>query len=631
MAPRRPKGGGDARTAAPGTGESARAEQPTEIEEEDEQHDEDDDDEEDEDEEDDFEPGEAERLTFSPREVRRSLHDVWLFAKPYLAKRKQAAALILAGVLFETAFNVAFPLSLKYLLDSVIGDGSRERLFVILAFLAIFGVAVSIVSLAYEWLNARIAAEISSDIRQRLFDHLQRVSLGFYGRVRSGQVISRFSGDMETVDELLMHGVESGVLPLLELVAAVGLLFYLSPPMAFIAMAIFPLTLIGPRIVAGRAVAASYELRQRVADELAVVSENAGAQPVIRAFSLQSTSREWFRTRNDRVRELLRRTRFFEALVERSISISVLLLHLVVFGVGSTFAYDGTITVGTFIAFEAAFWELSYNLGYATQFIPSLIESSGAVRHINDVLAEPPRADDPADATLVEPLTGEIRFDDVVFSYAEGRRHIRNVSFVIPAGSRVALVGESGSGKSTLLALLMRLFEPAEGRITFDGFDLAKVSRRSLREQLAIVFQENVLFATTIRENIRLGRLDATDAEVELAAKRAEIHRFILSLPRGYDTEVGERGSTLSGGQRQRLAIARALVRNPSVLLLDEPTSALDTRTEASIFKTIAKVSTGLTVITVTHRLSSVSDYDIVFVLKAGRIVRQGPPAQVLS
>jgi ATP-binding cassette subfamily B protein len=590
-----------------------------------------DEDEDDEGDEGEDEADEVEPLTYSGREVGRAVRDLWHFFKPHLASRRGPMALLVAGLLLETTFNVAFPLSLKYLLDEVLEEGELQTLVTILAVLGLFGLVVSVAAIAYERLNAQLCGAISSEIRHRLFAHLQHVSLAFYGRTQSGRVLSRFSGDMESVDDVLMHGADWGALPFFELIAAIGLLFFLSPPMALLALLIFPLTFVGPRLFAPRAIEASYDVRRSIAAEIGVVTENVAAQPVVRAFSLQQTSIGWFRARNDRVRHSIVRARFLDSLVERSISISVLLLHLIVFGTGAVLAFDGTISVGTFVAFEAVFWDLSYNISYVTQFIPTLIEGSGAVRHINELLDEPERASDPPDALPAPRLSHEIRFENAAFGYGAGGRQIEGLSWTIPAGSRVAVVGESGSGKSTLLALLMRLYEPDDGRITLDGVDLTRMSRASLREQMGVVFQDNVLFAATIRENIRLGRQGATDAEVEAAARQAEIHRYIMSLPGGYDTEVGERGNTLSGGQRQRLAIARALIRDPAILLLDEATSALDPATEASILKTLARVSRGRTLVTVTHRLRSVEDYDQIAVMQDGRIVEYGSHGELVK
>jgi ATP-binding cassette, subfamily B, bacterial len=261
------------------------------------------------------------------------------------------------------------------------------------------------------------------------------------------------------------------------------------------------------------------------------------------------------------------------------------------------------------------------------------IQSAAAVRHMEELLDEPTRGtDDRPGAPDLPRITNDITFDRVTFQY-EGNETpvLDNLSLKLNVGKTIAIVGPSGSGKSTLLNLILRLYVPDEGRVTIDGVDIRRVTRESLRRSMAVVFQENMLFNMSIRENIRLGKEGATDEEVEQAARKAEIHRYIMSLPKKYDTSVGERGDTLSGGQRQRIAIARAIVRNPSILLLDEATSALDQTTEAAINRTLLKVAKGRTMIWSTHRLTSVVEMDEIIVISGGKAIERGSHAKLLA
>jgi ATP-binding cassette subfamily B protein len=310
----------------------------------------------------------------------------------------------------------------------------------------------------------------------------------------------------------------------------------------------------------------------------------------------------------------------------------VLLLHLVVLAIGAYLATKGQITIGTFVTFESAFWEVSYNIAHLMHFIPVSIQAAAAVRHIQELLDEPTRGADRPGAPDLPRITNDITFDRVTFQYEGGQTPVLdNLSLRLNVGKTIAIVGPSGSGKSTLLNLILRLYTPDEGRVTIDGVDIRRVTRESLRKSMAVVFQENMLFNMSIRENIRLGKEGATDQEVEAAARKAEIHRYIMSLPQKYDTMVGERGDTLSGGQRQRIAIARAIVRNPSVLLLDEATSALDQTTEAAINKTLMKLAKGRTMIFSTHRLTSVVDMDEIIVISGGKAIERGSHEQLLA
>jgi ATP-binding cassette subfamily B protein len=340
----------------------------------------------------------------------------------------------------------------------------------------------------------------------------------------------------------------------------------------------------------------------------------------------------WFAFRNNAARLSMADATFLSTMVERTVTVSVLLLHLIVLAIGAYLATIGKISIGTFVTFESAFWEISYNIAHLMHFIPVAIQAAAAVRHMEELLDEPARGADRPRAPDLARITDNIAFDRVVFKYEGSETPVLDgLSLKIGAGKNIAIVGPSGSGKSTLLNLILRLYVPDEGRVTIDGVDIRKVTRESLRRSMAVVFQENMLFNMSIRENIRLGKEGASDEEVVDAARKAEIHRFIMSLPQKYDTVVGERGDTLSGGQRQRIAIARAIIRNPSVLLLDEATSALDQTTEAAINRTLFKVAAGRTMIWSTHRLTSVVDMDEIIVISGGKAIERGTHAELLA
>jgi len=598
-----------------------------------EDEDDDEEDEDDEDEDDDEEEDEEEHPQFTAKEALTAFAGLFRFTWPALRKYPKWLAIVIFGLLVETAFNVVFPLSLKFLIDDVLSSEATNQLstlVTILVALGVGGLVVSLVTIWYEYIDSLLMSSAMADIRRRLFEHLQTLSAGFYSRTKVGAITSRFGSDMGAVDEAMTHFVTWGMLPFLELLAGIVLMFFLNWQLALVAMLMFPITLIGPRFISGHAVDAAYQERRAAAGLVAVVNENISAQNVVKAFELRRTAIHWFEERNQIERTQAIRHRFLNAMVERSVTISVLMLHLVVFGIGAYLTYQEEISLGTFIAFESVFWELSYNIGHVTQFIPVAITGSGATKHINDLFNEPARSRDPDDAPGVPRITREIRFTNVDFSYTGTEKQITDLNMVVPAGARVAVVGPSGSGKSTVLSLLMRLYDPTGGTIKVDDSDIVAARRESLREQMAIVFQENVLFDISIRENIRLGRPGATDKDVEAAAKAAEIHRFIKSLPNGYDTVVGERGNMMSGGQRQRVAIARAIIRDPAILMLDEATSALDHGTEQAINKTLMKISAGRTMITVTHRLHSVTEMDTIFVLDKGRLVEKGSHKELL-
>jgi ATP-binding cassette, subfamily B, bacterial len=593
-----------------------------------------DEDEEDDDDELDLEDDEDDEdlVVYTAKEAAGALATIYAFVKPSLRNYKKILTFVSLGVLVETLFNVIMPLSLKFLIDDALGEEDFEALIKILSVLAAAGIFASIVAVWYERWDAQLAASLISDVRTRLFEHVQNLPAAFFARTKRGEILSRFSVDMSAFEGSIKGFANSAALPFFELIAGIILMLFLNWQLAAISLLVFPITLIGPRILTPKAVLANYEQKLNESALLGMLQENVATQAVVKAFMLQRRTLGWFTLRNDEARRKIASAAFLSTMVERTVTISVLLLHLVVLAIGAYLATKGQITIGTFVTFESAFWEVSYNIAHIMHFIPVSIQSAAAVRHIQELLDEPTRGADRPGAPDLPRISNDITFDRVTFQYEGSQTPVLdNLSLKLNVGKTIAIVGPSGSGKSTLLNLILRLYVPDEGRVTIDGVDIRKVTRESLRKSMAVVFQENMLFNMSIRENIRLGKEGATDKEVEEAARKAEIHRYIMSLPQKYDTSVGERGDTLSGGQRQRIAIARAIVRNPSILLLDEATSALDQTTEAAINKTLLKLAKGRTMIFSTHRLTSVVEMDEIIVISGGKAIERGSHAKLLA
>jgi ATP-binding cassette subfamily B protein len=571
-------------------------------------------------------------VVFTAKEAAGAMATIYAFVRPFLINYKKMLTFVSIGVVIETLFNVFMPLSLKFLIDDALGEEDFQALYIILGVLAVAGVFTSIVAVWYERWDARLAASVIADVRSRLFGHVQDLPSSYFARTRRGEILSRFSIDLSAFEGSIKSFANSAALPFLELIAGIVLMLFLNWQLAAVALLVFPITLIGPRILTPKAVQANYEQKLNESSLLGMVQENVAAQAVVKAFSLQRRAFGWFTMRNNAVRDKTASAVFLSTMVERSVTISVLLLHLVVLAIGAYLATKGQITIGTFVTFESAFWEVSYNIAHLMHFIPVSIQAAAAVRHIQELLDEPTRGADRAGAPDLPRITNDITFDRVSFHYEGSQTPVLdNLSLKLNVGKSIAIVGPSGSGKSTLLNLILRLYVPDEGRVTIDGVDIRRVTRESLRKSMAVVFQENMLFNMSIRENIRLGKEGATDEEVVEAARKAEIHQYIMSLPEKYDTSVGERGDTLSGGQRQRIAIARAIVRNPSILLLDEATSALDQTTEAAINKTLLKLAKGCTMIFSTHRLTSVVEMDEIVVISGGKAIERGSHTQLLA
>jgi ATP-binding cassette, subfamily B, bacterial len=560
--------------------------------------------------------------------------DLWRIARflgPFARPHRRPFLLLALVLLVETVFNFSFPLATQYLVDEGLIQHNFGAVVAVLIFLAVAAVSVALLGLASDYLNARVFSTMVMDIRQRLFAHLQGLSMPFFTRTQAGGVLSRFSGDTVAIEGTLATIVPWCVVPLLEVIYSVVIMFVLNVWLGLLGSLVFPLILLGPRFFASRAFALSYDKRKSEAALMSAVQENVAAQTVVKAFGLGPLAQNRFHGLNTSWLRIAFPVHFLGALVERSSHTGVYLVHLLIFGLGAYWAFTGEMTVGTLVAFEATFLSMGYALTYVTQYAPTLAEAAGSIHHLDDLFDQKPDIVDLPDAVALPRLQREIVFKSVSFRYPDGSFALNDIDVRIAKGSFVAFVGASGSGKSTVLNLLLRFYDPSKGAILVDGHDLRTVTQASLRSQIGFVFQDSFLFNASILDNIRMGHPTASLEQVKAAARAAEIHDFIAALPQGYSTVVGERGSQLSGGQRQRLAIARALVRDPAILILDEATSALDYATEAALNNTLLRIAQNRTVISVTHRLNSVVGADHIVVLKQGRVLESGTHDQLLD
>ena len=541
---------------------------------------------------------------------------------------------VVAACILEMGLTAQIPLSIKYLIDRALVHKDGRALAIILIALAGSAVLVSAAALGRDHLYARIVAKAIAGLRVRMYGKLQHLSLEFYARHDSTDILSRFSGDIHSIELALLSAVAWGLQPIFDIVLSVVLVFSFEWRLALIGTLLSPICVLGPRLLSRRSLDAASEKSDRDVAVLSLVQETVAAPALIQTFNLRDRFSDVFRRRSDHLLDASVRLGFLTSLMDKSTSLGALLLQVIVMAVGGWMAYRDRISIGTFASFQALFVTLSQSVGYLAAYSPTLISATGSVQRMEDLLSEQPRvADRPNACNLpVETLAGDIiEFRDVTFGYSPSQTTLDRVSFAIPRNKSVAFVGASGSGKSTVLNLLLRFYDPLDGAVFIDGLDLRDAQLDSLRLKTAVVFQDNFLFNMSIRENIRLGRPSATDADIEAAAKTAEIHDFIAALPDRYDTPAGERGSRFSGGQRQRIAIARAVLRNPSLLILDEATSALDPSTEAAINATFRRIARGRTVVSVTHRLSSVTDADWIFVMHNGQIAEQGRHGELVA
>lgn len=548
--------------------------------------------------------------------------------RPYWAKQIEVAIYMLMGL----AFTAAFPFVFRSLVDDAIPNGDWNKVTTLLGGLAVVLAISQVASLRRSYLSTYMSVAVVNSIRERMFARLQALSPGWYHRQEAGDVMSRFFSDVSQVESGFSAVLRDGAFELLSLVVSAVVLLSLNPLLALIVLAGVPAVAVIYSRMASGALSRSMAVQEQSGSVLNVLSENYNAQPVVKVFGLEQREVSRFQAVSKRLFDSMLRLSLFGGIFSLTVNSVVMVLRLVVLALGAWLILEGRFSIGGLVAFMGLMGEVLGPIGSLTGVGQQMQASTGALARVEEVLNAEIDVPNSPTATEVPPLTGEIRFTNVKFSYVPGEAPVLdNFSCVIPAGTKVAFVGPSGAGKSSVLNLLMRFYDVDEGSITIDGRDIREITLASLRQQMGVVLQESFLFDTTIRENLRMGRLNAAEADLVSAAEAAAIHETILNLPGGYDTLVGERGGRLSGGQRQRLAIARALVRDPSILILDEATSALDPRTERQIAATLDEVGRSRTTVAVTHRLASVANYDQIFVLSQGRLVEQGTHQELLA
>ena len=550
---------------------------------------------------------------------------------PYLRPYRLQVIEIIIYLACSVAFSVGMARLQGILLDAALLPRDLHAFLVIMGILVGTFIFISLVLLRQSYLSAYVSESVLREMRLRLFALIQRLHPGFFQAMTSGDILSRITNDLDEIEYAFSGALTRGIVMILSLVAATALIFIIDWKLAIVALAGTPLFFLTNHYFGPATSRASLERQQHLADATSTVQENLGMQFLVKAFGLQErVISDYSRNLNMLFRSSIRLA-FLSGLFGLSASSIISAIQLAILGVGGWLVIGNTLTVGALFAFLLLMAQIIEPMQSISGIVQSLQEASGALERVEELLKAEPAIRDVPNARELEPLSEAIRFDHVAFSYTAGQPTLRDLNLHIPAGANVALVGPSGCGKSTILNLLLRFYDPEQGRVTFDGVDLREAALDSARRQIGVVFQDNLLFNISIRENIRLGNLDATDGEVEQAARAAEMHELIAGMPEGYDTLVGERGSRLSGGQRQRIAIARALLRSPAILLLDEATSALDSRTEAAIAATLERIARGRTTISITHRLSSIVNADRIYVIDRGALVEQGAHDELLQ
>jgi ATP-binding cassette subfamily B protein len=484
---------------------------------------------------------------------------------------------------------------------------------------------------ASDWLMARVSQGALKQMRKDLFDHLQSLSLRFFDHNPAGELMSRLTNDIDAINQAVSQNLVSLIASLLTLVGILVAMFVLDFWLALASVLVVPIMFWFTSFVAKYTRKGFRQLQKELGNLNATMEENISGQRVVKAFRRNESVLEAFRQNNEAVYEAGLYANTYALLLMPITNVLGNFFVIVLVGLGGLLAIQGLVTVGiiaTFISYAQRFIQPLRQLADMYNSIQAALAGAERVYEIIDT--QPDLVDAP-DAIHVDKFKGTVDFDNVSFGYTQGIPVIKNMSLKAEAGKTIALVGPTGAGKTTLINLLTRFYDINSGSITIDGTDLRRIKIEDLRRQLGLVLQDTFLFSDTVMENIRYGRLNASDNEVVSAAKMADADHFIRQLPKGYQTILSERGSNLSQGQRQLLAIARAILADPSILILDEATSSVDTRTEARIQKALLRLMEGRTSFVIAHRLSTIRDASNVVVINDGEIVEQGTHQQLLD
>ena len=556
------------------------------------------------------------------------LRELAAYIKPY----RWFVSALFACLLAETAFEITVRYSVRIVIDDAITPRDVEMLIRLVTALGAGGVVYIGFCLFTDYVWARISLLMIRDMRSVMFAHMQTLPVGFFTHVAAGDLSQRFTADASRVEEGMLFGVPMGLLGILEVLVSLALMAQMSGWLLAVGAIGLAASFVLPNVLNVRALRAHYAFRNELGSLSGFVQQNIVGQSLVKTYNLDAKAQSDFRQRADRIVTTGVKSYFGSFLVQRTPSLLFLIVSVAMLGAGAILTMNGRLSIGEFVAVQTLFAGLSSGVGSVAWLLSSVIDTAAAYERMRDVLDATPDHPDPPGAVTLARLADQIEFDHVV--YRQGRRHsaeLFGISATIRAGQYVAVVGTSGAGKTTLVNLLLRLLEPQEGRILWDGVDIAAASRRSLREQIAIVHQDVIVFDATLAENIRLGRLDATDDEVAVAAAVAQLTGLVKSLPDGLATRCGEGGRSLSGGERQRLALARALVRRPAVLVLDEATASIDPANEAAFLRALQPLRGKVTIITVTHRIFMAREADLVLVMSGGRLVEAGRHHELLG
>ncbi len=545
-------------------------------------------------------------------------------------------SLDMACALLIAAVDLAFPLASRYAMSSLLPNHAYQPFFILMgAFLLVYLLRSGLEYVVTYW-GHTLGVRMEADMRRDLFTHLQTLSFRFYDKNRTGQLMSRVTTDLFDITELAHHGPEDFFIAVLTILGAFLVMLTISWPLALVLMVLVPVAVGFMLLQRGRMMSASKKVKERTAGINAGLESSISGARVAKAFTNESYEIDKFEENNESFKRSKREYYSAMGVFASGMGFFTNAFNLAVIAFGGYLIMRSESAPGGFsyvdlVTFTLYVGTFLQPIRRLTNFMEAFTSGAAGFKRFRELLAEQPDITDAPSAQPLQNVRGNIEFDNVSFAYNDHTQVLRDLSLHIGAGRTLALVGPSGGGKTTLCHLIPRFYEVTEGSIRIDGHNIKDVTLLSLRQSIGIVSQDVFLFAGSVKENIRYGRVGATDAEIVAAAKRAEIHGMIMEMENGYDTQVGERGVRLSGGQKQRIAIARIFLKNPPILILDEATSALDTITEAKIQQSFEELSKGRTTLVIAHRLSTVKSADEIIVIGEEGVLERGTHEQLLA
>jgi ATP-binding cassette subfamily B protein len=584
-----------------------------------------------------------------PESIKKSLPGIWRVLRHFWPQTRKHRWLIgssCTALLFEVVFRLLEPWPLKEVFDRIIHKAHGAHGFKV-SFLDIFDpitllimmAVLTVVLTAFRALAgycttvgfAKIGNRVLKQVRSQLYRQLQYLSLSFHTRARTGDLVVRVISDVGMLQDVVVTALLPMIAKTLILIGMVALMFMLSWKLTLIALAVFPLFWLRTFTMGKKINEVARIQRKREGAMAATASETITAIRTVQAFSLESAFEQQFSRQNEKSLKQDVKARRLAASLERSVDLLTAIGGALVLFYGTRMVLRQELTAGTLLVFLAYLKNAFRPIQEFAKYTARIGKAAAAGERVLELLHHIPEIRDLPGAVRADAFQGEVVFQRVHFAYEQGRPVLQDINLSVRPGQRVALVGQSGSGKTTLVSMLLRLYDPTEGGILIDGRDIREFTLESLRTQISVVLQDNLLFAVNVRDNIAFGAPGASPDDIEAAARLANAHDFISALPEGYDTILGERGVTLSQGQRQRIAIARAAIRKAPILILDEPTTGLDKKNEAAVLDALERLHQSRTTFLISHDLRHATGVDLILYLEHGRIVERGPHAELLQ